>query len=302
MNRPDPPGQLYDIGGYRLHLQKQGQGRPAAVLDTGLGGNSLVWANALPAVARVTEACTFDRAGSGWSDPAPDGQRRTSQQMVEELRRLLKAAGLQPPYVLVGHSSGAIHTLVFAKRYPAEVAGLVLVEPSHPDMFKRAAQVPGARPMSLMYGGLAGLRRLGLLRWVGPAFLRAVIPNGARTLPAAAWNSLQYFAAQGQDYRSASREAAVADESFTDAHCEPGGLGALPLVVLTAEWWVSGKPNSMKKTFYPLRQEMAAFSTAGWHEIVSGTDHTNLPIVRPEAVAQAVKAVIELSTATPRAI
>ena len=70
----------------------------------------------------------------------------------------------------------------------------------------------------------------------------------------------------------------------------------MPLVALTAEWWVSGKPSAMKRTFYPLRQEMAAFSTAGLHEIVSGTDHTNLPIVRPEAVAQAVKAVIDMSS------
>lgn len=66
-------------------------------MDTGLGGNSLLWTNALPAVAAVTEAITFDRAGSGWSDPAPAGQRRTSRQLVAELRRLLLAAGAEPP-------------------------------------------------------------------------------------------------------------------------------------------------------------------------------------------------------------
>jgi pimeloyl-ACP methyl ester carboxylesterase len=78
--QPAPPGQLIDIradgaGPFRLHLQRQGQGRPAAVLDTGLGGNSLLWANSLPAVAQVTEACAYDRAGSGWSDPAPASSR-----------------------------------------------------------------------------------------------------------------------------------------------------------------------------------------------------------------------------------
>lgn len=290
---PPLPGKLYDVGGYRLHLQRQGSGRPAAVMDTGLGGNSLLWANALPAVAAVTEAITFDRAGSGWSDPAPAGQRRTSRQLVAELRCLLLAAGAEPPYVLVGHSSGAIHMLVFAKHFPQEVAGMVLVEPSTPDMFHRVRWIPGPGFMAAMYGGLAALGRIGLLRWVGPAYLRALLPDGDHRLPAPAWEALRYFAAQGRDYRAAARESAAGAESFADAMGGPGSLGDLPLIVLTADWWVGGKPSAMKRAFVPLREALAVYSTIGRHEIVSGCDHTNLPIARQDAVAEAVRSVLE---------
>jgi hypothetical protein len=87
-----------------------------------------------------------------------------------------------------------------------------------------------------VYGGLAALGRLGLLRWVGPAYLKALLPGGARTLPPAAWSALRYFATHGRDYAAAAREAAAGAESFAQARGGPGCLGDLPLVVLTAEW------------------------------------------------------------------
>jgi pimeloyl-ACP methyl ester carboxylesterase len=296
--RPEPPGQLIDIRAegaaqpFRLHLQRQGQGRPAAVLDTGLGGNSLMWANVLPAAGAFTEACAFDRAGSGWSDPPPGDEPRTSQRMVEELRRLLYAAGLAPPYVLLGHSAGAIHMLVYAKCYPREVAGMVLVEPSHPEMFTRLMEVPGPSTMVALYGGLAGLRRIGLLRWLGPAYLKMLMPAGPRLMPAAAWQAARYFAAHGNDFAAARREAIAGAESFASARMAPGDLGDLPLVVLTAEWWVTGKPSRLKTAFVPLREELARYSTRGRHVIVTGCDHVDLPLVRPDAVAEAVRDVL----------
>ncbi len=233
---------------------------------------------------------------SGWSDPAPANQPRTSQRIVEELRLALGAAGIKPPHVLVGHSAGAIHMLVYAKRHPQEVAGLVLVEPSHPEMFTRVKEVPGPRAMVALYGGLAALGRVGLLRWFGPAYLKLLLPDGPRRMPPEAWNALRYFAAQGHDYITARREAAAGMESFASACVKPGGLGDLPLAVLTAEWWVTGKPSRMKQAFTPLREEMARFSTRGRHVIVAGCDHANLPLVRADAVADAVREVLAART------
>jgi pimeloyl-ACP methyl ester carboxylesterase len=297
---PSPPGQLVEItsdgqaGPACLHLWRQGQGRPAAVLDTGLSGNCLLWTNVLAALAPITEACAFDRAGSGWSDPPPAGQPRTSHRMVDELRRALLRAGLAPPYILLGHSAGAIHMLVFAKHYPAEVAGLVLVDPSHPEMFRRVPGVPGARATTAMMGALAALGRLGLGRWLGPAYLKGLLPHGERQLPAPVWAAMRYFARQGREFAAAAREAAVADESFADARGGPGSLGDLPLSVLTAEWWVTGKPSKLKQAFVPLREELARYSTRGRHMIVSGCDHANMPVVRADAVADAVRQVLEM--------
>jgi len=296
--RPAPFGELIDIGNesggpYRLHLWRQGQGRPAAVLETGLSGNCLLWAKTMEALRPLTEACAYDRAGSGWSDDAPTGQRRTSRTMVEELRRALGAAGLAPPYILLGHSAGAIHTLVFAKYYPAEVAGMVLVDPSHPEMFSRAPGVPGPRATAAIMGLMAGLGRLGLRRWVGAAYLKGLLPEGGRQMPTPAWEAMQFFAREGREIGAAAREAAVSAESFADARGEAGCLGDLPLVVLTAEWWTTGKPTPLKRAFVALREELAGYSRRGRHVIVSGCDHANMPVARADAVAEAVREVME---------
>ena len=291
---PSPPGQLFDVGGYRLHLQCLGQGNPAAVMDSGLSGNSILWVNTLPAIAALTKACAFDRAGYAWSDPAPAGVPRTSQQIVAELRQLLQAAHISPPYILIGHSFGAINMLVYAYSHPDEVAGLVLVDPSHPDMFERVPNVPSPQAMQRSYKAIAGLGRLGLLRWLGPALMRRLLPEGQHTLPPEAWSALLAFAARAQDYDTAQREAGHGVENFAQARGGPGSLGDVPLEVLSAEWWITGKITPMKQVLPILRGEQAALSSRGNHRFVSGCDHTTLPVVRPDAVAEAVGRILEL--------
>jgi hypothetical protein len=118
-----------------------------------------------------------------------------------------------------------------------------------------------------------------------------LLPDGPRALPAPAWDALRYFAAHGTDH-AAAREAAAGAESFASARLGPGGLGDLPLVVLTADWWTTGRPSRLKRAFLPLREELAGYSTRGRHVIVTGCDHASLPLVRPEAVAEAVREVL----------
>lgn len=290
---PPPPGQRFDVGGYRLHLQRQGQGRPAAVLDSGLAGNSLMWANTLKALAAFTEAAAFDRAGYAWSDPAPAGIPRTSAQMAAELRALLRAAGLGPPYLLVGHSAGAIHALVYTDLYPDEVAGLVLVDPSHPEMFTRAPGVPDGPTIARPYRVIAALGRLGLLRWLGPILLGALLGDSRRHLPPEAWQALLTFSRRSQDYANAAREAESANESFAHAAWALTRLGDRPVEVLSAEWWAAGRGTPMKRAMLGLHRELAGHSTRGRHSLVAGTDHANLPVARPDAVADAVRRILE---------
>ena len=121
-----PPGKLVDVGGYRLHINCTGTGSPTVILDAGLGGTSLDWSKIQPAVARFTRVCSYDRAGYGWSESGPGP--RTSQQIVKELHLLLAHAQINGPYVLVGHSVGGLNMRLYAYRYPAEVAGMVLLD------------------------------------------------------------------------------------------------------------------------------------------------------------------------------
>jgi pimeloyl-ACP methyl ester carboxylesterase len=291
---PPPPGKLFDVGGYRLHLHIQGQGSPAAIMDSGLIGNSLLWSNVIPAVARLTQACAFDRAGYAWSDPAPPHVPRTSAQIVAELRAALRAAGVEPPYILIGHSLGGINMLVYAYTHPSEVAGLVMVDPSHPEMFERVKGLPGPKAMEFNSLLMSALARAGLFRPLAKRLTKMLLPDGERTLPKEAWTALVALAAQPGTYQTAHREARGAVQSLAQARGKPGSLGNLPLEILTADWWVTGKPSPLKTSSTQLRGEMAALSTRGRHLTVSGCDHTSLPVVRPDAVADAVGRILAL--------
>jgi len=160
---PKPDVNRVDVGGYRLYLQCIGAGSPTVVLEAGLGSPSEVWGLVQPGVARFTRVCAYDRAGVGGSDAGPRprtsgtivaalhtllrragvggsdaGPRpRTSGTIVAALHTLLRRAGVGGPYVLVGHSIGGFHARLYAHRYPREVAGMVLVDASHPDQLAR---------------------------------------------------------------------------------------------------------------------------------------------------------------------
>lgn len=123
-----PPGRLVDVGGYKLHLHCLGTGSPTVIAENGLGGSSPDWSLVQPAVSQTTRICSYDRAGAGWSEVGPGP--RTSRQISAELHTLLTNARIAGPYVLVGHSAGGLHVQVYASQYPAEVAGLVLVDPT----------------------------------------------------------------------------------------------------------------------------------------------------------------------------
>ena len=125
------PGTLIDVGGHRLHWRCAGVGEPAVVFEAGIAASSLSWSLVQPEVARFTRACSYDRAGLAWSDSGP--RRRSIPGFIGELRRLLEKAGVPPPYVLVGHSFGAMIIRGFARAHPMEVAGLVFVDPLHPE-------------------------------------------------------------------------------------------------------------------------------------------------------------------------
>jgi pimeloyl-ACP methyl ester carboxylesterase len=284
-----PTGSLIDVGGYRLHIQCQGRGSPVAVMESGLGGNSLVWIKSLEAVGQFTQACAYDRAGYAWSDPAPADVPRTSQQIVAELRLLLVKAGKQPPYILLGHSSGAIHMLYYAHHFPQEVAGLVLVDPSHPEMFAPGNVVPTPETLERVYRVITGLGSMGLLRWLGPMLVKQTLPDGAKILPEETWQAINTFFRRKQTYETARRELQDARESFASARGAAGSLGDLPLEVLVSEFWLTGKQTAMKKTMQSLSQDHARLSSQGRVEIVKDCDHTNLPIVRADAVAEAVE-------------
>lgn len=124
---PQASEQPIDLGGYKLNVSQTGSGLPVVVFVSGMGEDLSTWHAVQPAVAPFARTLSYDRAGLGKSDPSSAG--KSVESMTSELHALLNAAKLAPPYVLVGHSLGGAIVQCFAFVYPAEVAGLVLVDP-----------------------------------------------------------------------------------------------------------------------------------------------------------------------------
>jgi len=128
---PAPPGRLVDIGGYRLHLTCVGKGSPTVVIGPGIEEFYFHWTQVQSKANEFTRVCTYDRAGYAWSDPGP--KPRSYAQLNLELHELLRKAGEKGPFVLVGHSFGGPVVREYAKTYPKQVAGMVLVDVVHED-------------------------------------------------------------------------------------------------------------------------------------------------------------------------
>src|SRR3712207_5081934 len=163
---------MVGVGGHSLHINCAGQGGPTVLLDAGSGGFSAQWVRVQREVSGTTRVCAYDRAGMGWSEmgPAP----RDARQISGELHTLLSKAGIEGPYVLVGHSFGGMYMQTYAARYPDEVAGVALVDSStDPDQFSQRSEAresnePQKQSIAvfpqLAQLGVSLLARLGVVR------------------------------------------------------------------------------------------------------------------------------------------
>lgn len=158
-----PRGELVDIGTHRLHLHCQGPGDRTVILEAGLGNMVLAWTRVQPVLAREFTVCAYDRAGLGHSEAGPFP--RSGPQVVTELGRLIEAAGLRGPFILVGHSNGALYARLFERRWPDQVVGMVLVDPS-PENAPTCDALPSLQ--RAVYGTLVRLADFGVPRLLLP--------------------------------------------------------------------------------------------------------------------------------------
>jgi pimeloyl-ACP methyl ester carboxylesterase len=229
------PGTLVPADGTRLNLYCMGSGSPAVVFDSGWEDWAPVWTIVQPEVAKWTRACSYDRAGAGFSDPGP--LPRTSVRIADELRSALHNAGIKGPYILVGHAFGGDNVRTFAARHPAEVAGLVLVEAdvtSSPE--ERRGQARLIASLRECREAIAAGKPLPALPG-RPA--RTCAQQFFRGLPEAMWspelNAKLLELAQSKlamyDAYISEMEQMPQDENYLEQHSRP--LGSVPIRVLS---------------------------------------------------------------------
>jgi pimeloyl-ACP methyl ester carboxylesterase len=294
------PQRLVKVGRRRrLNVHITGEGSPTVILSAGGGCTTLHWGLVQPMLSATNRVFAFDRAGMGFSDPGP--LPRLTSRSLADLRAALKATGIEPPYVLVGHSMGSFDMQLFAFLHPEEVAGMVLVDPRGDRVFERfgaavpsmavaaqrqrrqvlrnaviAAQRP--EPDSAAYEALAAPPEPQLTDAVNAALRDA-------TLRPSTWRTI------------ASEGASLDGASMEELDAARRHLGKMPLIVLTAANAVAmfalpAKHSATAKALWETtHDELAQLSDRGERRDVLDCGHM-IPVERPEAVVAAIRDVI----------
>ena len=276
------PGARVDVGGYKMHMDCSGEGSPVVILDSGLGDSYISWKKVQPGIAKITRVCSYDRAGLGYSDSSP--HPRTSKVMAEELHTLLHNAGIATPYILVGHSMGGYDVRLFANSYRNEVAGMVLVDASHPGQEKRFPQA------------LNDLDKT----WVREQeFLTFSTPVGIPRLMGFCGNDAEVRAADCNF--NSEREGLAELKGFSQSAAqaaESGSLGDLPLAVLSHDPTTPQPdlPADLEKpvndAWEQMQDELAHLSTGSTHVIAKNSGHY-IQLDRADLVIEEVRQVVE---------
>lgn len=235
------PGVLFSTGSGSLNLYCTGSGAPAVVFDSGWGDWSPAWAVVQPRVATFTRACSYDRAGYGFSPAGP--MPRTSVRAAGELHAALRAAGVAPPYVLVAAAFGSYSLRAFADRYTRDVAGIVLSDADDGDVEPAKWQARDRGTIPRLAGRMRACRDAIANRSALPEFCPRLFYRG---LPERTFSGtlnaelLRQIRTQTAPYDAAisEMEAMPDDWSYLQQHVT--SLGSRPVRVLTT--WHFGRP------------------------------------------------------------
>lgn len=274
-----------NVGGKRLFTHRAGSGGPAIVFLPGAGAVGLDYFDVFAQAAESSTALLYDRAGTGWSDPIE--LPRTPTEVVDELRLLLRETGIAPPYLLVGHSLGGGYAQQYARRFPGEVAALLLLDPAHEDYPRYTPSPPTSggeapdmatwEPPPMLIEAFATLFREKFAAW----------PEGVREAV------VHYHATR---WRAGLLESSNLAAIYGDL-AWPAPLGDIPTIVLTAlaldpgarlfmpvEWQRQVIDGKLR-----LNTALAASLPRGEQRLLNDASHGWMQADRPDAVVQALR-------------
>ncbi len=316
-------GRAVDIGGRTLNIDCSGEGSPAVIIMPGAGGRfggygGYNWRKVQPEIAKLTRFCWYDRAGEGWSDPPPAPP--TSVSITHDLHELLQRAPVPGPYILVGHSIGGDFARIYAGRFPAEVAGLVLVDSANPDQNEPPIMLAPINRMptfvrQLLCWGSPIASRFGLLRFftrnehvdVPPQFASdAAVTQALRDQLVKSTETDNAQACAATQNGSVKPHGGSGNPEIDDAARRVTNLGNIPIILLTAlQYWkpdddpvAAQQIEQFHETWvHQLQPALAHLSSQGRQIMVPNSDH-GIPDQAPEAVIDAIRSIVDQTRRT----
>jgi pimeloyl-ACP methyl ester carboxylesterase len=290
------PSQFVSLGQRRIHLRCMGAGSPTIVLEAGLGGDSSSWVFVQPRLAASTRVCSYDRAGYYFSDPGP--MPRTADADVDDLHRTLEAASIRGPFLIVGHSLGGLLVRLYAAKYPADVIGMVLLDPSLDNVEDvRSPKASDQGEENPLHVKCLAAAQSGTITsdaklkedCIGPPDKRLSSElNAAQTDASTRVTNWETVLSEGKEMRSGRTGERV--------RAAPERLENLPLVVMTKGKltfhpdWETKVVQEYYGRFVQRHAETAARSKRGLH-LVSPSGH-QMPMDVPDLVVSSVRAVL----------
>jgi pimeloyl-ACP methyl ester carboxylesterase len=294
-------------GGHKLNLYCVGSGEPVVIFDYGWGGPPTAWEYIQTAIGRRTTACTYDRAGYGFSDAGP--MPRDTSALVTDLHQLLQAAHLKPPYVYVGHSLAGLNGTLFADRYLNQMAGMVLVDPAFAHQDEKFDAIPGIKEKFAQYepdyAECIAVAKSGKLP-TGAKQIQDCLDRDphddatARTvkdqwdMSVAHWLTLQ---SEDESATSPSHGKGLDD---TELDAARRNWGDLPLIILTSSdkhyaGFSATQIPVLSATWKAGHDELASRSTHGSNIVVPDSSHY-IQLDHPDAVIQAIEQVLKMAS------
>lgn len=295
------PHQRVDIGGRKINLYCTGKGAATVIFDAPAGDAGWNWFKVQPEVAKHARSCIYDRAGYGYSDPAP--RPNTSENAADDLHKALLAAGIQPPYLLVGNSLGGSNVQVYTYRHPDQVKGLVLVEPQSEDettrsnkasqgMLNKVYRMVKEHDRQCLDAAAHGIK-------AGSGAAASCIGEPEEYFGPVLGKQVKAMMMTRSYWRTRVDEADAYETSDNQLRALRKPFGDLPLLVLTrgvSPYRDPSKPQSaankaMEDENEAIHKEIAALSSKGRQRVVPGASH-GIQGDKPDAVTQAVLEVL----------
>jgi pimeloyl-ACP methyl ester carboxylesterase len=270
---------MIEVKSRMMHMLATGDGTPTVILEAGISGYFGAWQWVQQEVAKHARVVSYDRAGLGFSEKAAG--KRDAASMARELAEMLHRAGERPPYILVGHSFGGLLVMAYAHLFPEDTAGIVLVDPWHPNQIECSAELRGQlRNFHNFFHAAAAASHFGIMRVTD---LLSTMTDGLSEFER---SRARAFFVSARHLKSSARELEAWKE--TTDQTRSVNFGDLPMLILSAAEpqveWVKG--------FQMMHQEMLGLSTRSTHRIIPGVEHLNF-ITRRENAQHVSSAILK---------